>query len=802
MPAVEVGSRSGTTTEQGQEEVDSPEVPQASSHKPAEKVNLDVAKDDIIEIEPSAPAKAKDVNLDDVGCWPSTMTDEIRTLLVSGGSDSVQHIDSKFADVVRSGTSTKGGTRKLTREWFYKPLSNGEKVLRTWMVYSPLKQSLYCFCCKLFGNSGSNFASEEGFNKWWKLNPRIGDHENSLDHVQSFLKWKELEVRLNRKATIDQKQQEVFESEEKKWRDVLYRLLHIIQFLAKQNLAFRGHREDIRGHDSGNRGNFLELVNLLAKYDPLLMEHLTKIKLGARVPVSYLSPETQNEFINLLGQQVRSTIIRCIQEAKYYCVIFDSTPDISHKDQMSQVLRYVHIEGEKVAVVESFVDFFEPKGKNAEDLSNDIIAKITSDGLDIQNLRGQAYDNAATMSGIHNGVQARIKALNPKATFVACTNHSLNLAGVHAASESVNSVTFFGTLEKLFAFFSASTSRWNALVAVTGQAVKRVTETRWSARHEAVKMLKNKFEEVLEVLEELTDSSQTSETRSGASLLLTAMQSFNFLTFLGFWAAVLPEVDDAQIYLQKRGLSVDKCAQKLCALKALLVESRDHFVQAAIDFAKTLCEKLTIELKRRRIRRKKHIHGDESADAALSHEQELRREVFASLDKIIQEMTTRFQQVQEIADKFGFLTPAKLLDSKYECDLSHVLEDIDKDEFQMERRRLQQFVASSESEAEEDIRGKGPLELLQFIQKLNLGISVPNIVILIRIYLTLAISVASCERSFSKLKLIKNYLRSTMSSTRLSNLAILSIEQELAVNIDFDKVISDFAARKARRIRL
>ncbi|XP_063242660.1 zinc finger MYM-type protein 1-like [Bacillus rossius redtenbacheri] len=463
------------------------------------------------------------------------------------------------------------------------------------------------------------------------------------------------------------------------------------------------------------------------------MEHLTKIKLGARVSVSYLSPETQNEFINLLGQQVRSTIIRRIQEAKYYCVIFDSTPDISHNDQMSQVLRYVHIEGEKVAVVESFIDFFEPKGKNAEDLSNDIIAKITSDGLDIQNLRGQAYDNAATMSGIHNGVQARTKTLNPKAIFVACTNHSLNLAGVHTASESVDSVTFFVTLEKLFAFFSASTVRCNALVAITGQAVKRVTETRWSARHVAVKMLKNKFEVVLEVLEQLTDLSETSKTRSVASLLLTAMQSFNFLTFLGFWAAVLPEVDDAQIYLQQRGLSVDKCAQKLCALKTLLVESRDRFVQEAIDFAKNLCEKLGIELKTR-IRRKKRMHGDESSeDAALSHEQEIRREIIASFDKIIQEMTTRFKQIQEISDKFGFLMPAKLLDSKFECDLSHVLEDIDKDEFQMERKRLQQFVVFACSESEEDISGKGPLELLQFIQKLNLGISVPNIVILIRI---------------------------------------------------------------------
>ncbi|XP_031333509.1 zinc finger MYM-type protein 5-like [Photinus pyralis] len=217
VSVVEVRSRSGPTTEHGQDEIDSSEVPQASSQKFAKEVNLDldVAKKNVIETVPFAPSEAKDVNVDDVGCWPSTMTDDVRTLIVRRGSDSVQHIDSKFADVVRSGTLTKGGIRKLTREWFYKLLSNGEKVLRTWMVYSPLKQSLYCFCCKLFGNSnsGTNFESEEGFNKWWKLNPKIGDHENSLDHEQSFLKWKELEVRLNRKATIDQKQQEVFEME-------------------------------------------------------------------------------------------------------------------------------------------------------------------------------------------------------------------------------------------------------------------------------------------------------------------------------------------------------------------------------------------------------------------------------------------------------------------------------------------------------------------------------------------------------------------------------------------------------------
>ena len=50
---------------------------------------------------------------------------------------------------------------------------------------------------------------------------------------------------------------------------------------------------------------------------------------------------------------------------------------------------------------------------------------------------------------------------------------------------------------------------------------------------------------------------------------------------------------------------------------------------------------------------------------------------------------------------------------------------------------------------------------------------------MLRIFLTIAVSVATCERSFSKLKLIKNYLRSSMSTLRLRNLAILSIEQQL-----------------------
>ena len=64
--------------------------------------------------------------------------------------------------------------------------------------------------------------------------------------------------------------------------------------------------------------------------------------------------------------------------------------------------------------------------------------------------------------------------------------------------------------------------------------------------------------------------------------------------------------------------------------------------------------------------------------------------------------------------------------------------------------------------------------------------------------LTLPVTVAS-ERSFSKLKLIKNYLRTTMTQNRLVNLSILSIEKEIAADIDLTSVVREFAEAKARR---
>jgi hypothetical protein len=90
------------------------------------------------------------------------------------------------------------------------------------------------------------------------------------------------------------------------------------------------------------------------------------------------------------------------------------------------------------------------------------------------------------------------------------------------------------------------------------------------------------------------------------------------------------------------------------------------------------------------------------------------------------------------------------------------------------------------------------VELL-IVEHSSLSSTYPDVCTACIMYLTVPVTVAKAERSFSKLKLIKNYLRSTMAQERLSSLTLLSIENDRAQKINFDKVIDDFACLKAHR---
>ena len=101
-----------------------------------------------------------------------------------------------------------------------------------------------------------------------------------------------------------------------------------------------------------------------------------------------------------------------------------------------------------------------------------------------------------------------------------------------------------------------------------------------------------------------------------------------------------------------------------------------------------------------------------------------------------------------------------------------------------------------------DVQISTPEKLIQFIIQYGDENVFPNLRVAIQLMLTVAIPIASCERSFSKLKLIMAYLRASMGQDRLNALAFLSIEREEVELINFDDVIENFASAKSPRVQI
>ena len=127
-----------------------------------------------------------------------------------------------------------------------------------------------------------------------------------------------------------------------------------------------------------------------------------------------------------MAHTVLRQILTCVKACKYYAILVDEATDISSHEQVSICLRYVS--SESMEVHENFVGLHETGDTTAETLTIIIKDALLRFGLEFSDCRGQAYDGASNMSGRMSGVQARISAENPKAIYVHCLNHSLNLA--------------------------------------------------------------------------------------------------------------------------------------------------------------------------------------------------------------------------------------------------------------------------------------------------------------------------------------------------------------------------------------
>ncbi|EZA53817.1 Zinc finger MYM-type protein [Ooceraea biroi] len=226
---------------------------------------------------------------------------------------------------------------------YSRKLANNETILRRWLVYSISKDRVFCFCCRLFESQSTSNLVSEGYNKWKHLSEILKTHENSTSHKKFYHDWIEAEMRVKIRKTIDCEEQKFINREILRWNNVLIRLMNIIFYLAENNGSFPATTQGTSNKlYTPNNGKFLGLVQLVDKFDPIMQEHL-KLAMAGDISNHYCGKDIQNELIDQMGGKVKSEIVSRTKNFKYYSIIADCTPDISHIEQLSLTIRFADL---------------------------------------------------------------------------------------------------------------------------------------------------------------------------------------------------------------------------------------------------------------------------------------------------------------------------------------------------------------------------------------------------------------------------------------------------------------------------
>ena len=256
---------------------------------------------------------------------------------------------------------------------------------------------------------------------------------------------------------------------------------------------------------------------------------------------TYTSPVIQNQIIDVLEDRIRSEIIRRVQKGKWFTMIADEVTDVSNKEQLSLVLRY--IDPDTCLVKEDLVGFFEcDQGISGQELASKITSCLQTYILDLSNLRGQAYDGAGNMACSVNGTAALIAAQYPLALYIHCASHCLNLAVVK--SLQVTSVcNMMGVVDKVFKKCSAHPKRQMALERAISQTqpespnhkLKDLCRTRWVQRNDGFEVFCSLYQSTVTCLESICNDGPrlwTSNSVTDARTLQLAITTTDFFSAL------------------------------------------------------------------------------------------------------------------------------------------------------------------------------------------------------------------------------------------------------------------------------
>ncbi|CAN6568737.1 unnamed protein product [Malus baccata var. baccata] len=468
-------------------------------------------------------------------------------------------------------TNMSGINRRFIPQWFDE---------FDWLEYSISKDAAFCLYCYLFKTNFEQVGSEvfirDGFKTWNKGRERFKIHVGPVGSVHN--KAREAATNLMNQAThIETVVRKHSDQARKAYRTCLNASIKCTKFLLRQGLAFRGHDESVT---SSNRKNYLELLQFLADNDDKVREVVME---NASENLKLLALCIKKEIVNSCTLETLDAIMDGLKD-RFFSILVDEARDVSVKEQMAMVLRYVDDNGH---VIERFVGIQHVTDTTSSSLKDVIDTFFSHNDLSISKLRGQCYDSASNMRALVAVAKKNIDI----AFFFATANSVVNHVGASCKRRDLLRQQL--QEELMIAFENDCLITGRGLNQET--SLKRVGDTRWNSHYGTLISIISMFSSVVHVLQMVIDDNPN-ESVGEANKLMREIHTFEFVFHLFLMKVILGLTNDLSQALQRKDQEIVNAMALVKSCKQKLHWMRNNGFDALVDEVSSFCEKHHIDV--------------------------------------------------------------------------------------------------------------------------------------------------------------------------------------------------------------
>nr|CAI5839575.1 unnamed protein product [Callosobruchus analis] len=486
--------------------------------------------------------------------------------------------------------------------------------------------------------------------------------------------------------------------------------------------------------------------------DNKLKSHFEKCRRNA----IYTSPRIQNELINLCGEVIQENVISEVRKTMAYSILADETADVSGKEQLSIGVRFY--DESKSKIREEFVGFVELKAQNASAIAEAIDNFLISSNLSKEDCVGFGFDGCSTMAGKEGGVQAILRKKYPRALYFHCSSHKLNLVvnDANAVPEIRNTVA---TVKDVITFFRESTTRRNY-----APNLSRLCETRWSEKYKSIRKFSQHFSELVKSLETLSVEGNYA-TRKSAYQLHSAVTKPVFIVSLQTIAKYSAVIEPVVNALQAKSIDMISVGKHIKNIKDILRNDRefpDRISNEILQKARAVAMDLNIEISVPRLAHKQTHRSNPPSDN--DNEYWRRSLIIPYIDSLISSLNIRFSQENTPAFALSRLHPLYMTKTSI-ADLHKNAESF-QEFYNLDitgELNLWHNLWVTKALSDDQLKD---IEVVDLFKEAN--IFYPAVRKALIILSTIPCTTATVERSFSTLRRVKTWLRSTMGEERLT----------------------------------